>query len=202
LKLPAISRFQNLGKIQAQDIMFTALVFVGEVSGNGASDHEQRALMQTLNALIPAVVEGLVRDLIIIGDASDQRLVALADQCGCGIANASDLDAVLQAARCDWVLAFQAGAVPESGWQEAVESVFASASTTMPDAFRFKRSPLSPQSLMAKLFSSNTILNLGVIAKRSALLNQKGNIETKSKALQPQSIAAFTRVANARPSAA
>jgi hypothetical protein len=185
--------------------MFTALVFVGGAFGSqseGAADQIARTVMQTLNALIPAVVEGLVRELVIMSDDDDQRLAALADQCGCGLARTLDLETILRNARCEWVLALKAGSVPESGWQEAIEAVFADNQQDIAQAFRFRRSPLSPKGLVAKLFAPDHPLDLGMVAKRSALLAQKGGMDARSRALKPKPIAAFTRVANARPSAA
>ena len=74
------------------------------------------ALMRTLAALVPATVEGVVRDvtLLQVGDAAS--LAGIADEAGCHIVEERDFPAALArgvaGARSSWIFVVKAGTAP------------------------------------------------------------------------------------------
>lgn len=91
-----------------------------------AADASARAgaLMRTLAALVPATVEGVVRDvtLLQVGDAAP--LAAIADEAGCSVVQDSDFPAALArgvaGARSPWIFVVKAGVVPSRLFGEEV----------------------------------------------------------------------------------
>lgn len=75
-----------------------------------------RAVLRTLAALVPATIEGVVRDvtLLNVGDAGD--LAGIADEAGCRAVAERDFPAALArsvaGARSPWVFVVEAGTVP------------------------------------------------------------------------------------------
>jgi glycosyltransferase involved in cell wall biosynthesis len=84
-------------------------------------DDETRLAM-SLAALVPAAMEGLVREVIVVDRGSRDGTAVVADAAGCRFLEAPDLgtDARRLAAgeaRADWLLFLPPGAVLETGWQ-------------------------------------------------------------------------------------
>jgi rSAM/selenodomain-associated transferase 2 len=78
-------------------------------------------LGETLNALIPSVVEGLVREVIIVDGGSTDGTLFIADASGATILKApvgrgSQLQVGAAAARSPWLLFLHADTVLETGW--------------------------------------------------------------------------------------
>lgn len=87
----------------------------------------QRSLPDTLTALIPATVEGLVREVIIADGGSSDQTRELADGAGAEILRLSacrgaQLAAGAAAARHPWLLFLHADTVLEPGWEREVTS--------------------------------------------------------------------------------
>ena len=84
------------------------------------------ALVRTLAALVPAAIEGLVRDLTIAGVAG-QDLPAIADHAGCefseSVAAADVLANGLKLVRGPNVFVLRAGHAPEAGFIEEMGDV-------------------------------------------------------------------------------
>lgn len=93
--------------------MLSTLVFTPP-----AADAPRRAgaLLRTLAALVPATVEGVVRDvtLLQVGDAGS--VAEIADEAGCRIVEEPDFPAALArgvaGARSPWIFVVKAGTVP------------------------------------------------------------------------------------------
>jgi hypothetical protein len=86
---------------------------------------EEPALVDTLAALVPAVADGLVRDLVLAGP-SGPFLDSVADGAGCGRVVAAGsrvqlISAALGELRSNWVLVLEAGMVPGGAWAEEAE---------------------------------------------------------------------------------
>jgi rSAM/selenodomain-associated transferase 2 len=82
-------------------------------------------LAACLSALVPATVDGLVREVIIVDGGSADRTLRIADQAGARIINAPagrgrQLQAGANAARFAWILFLHADTVLESGWEREV----------------------------------------------------------------------------------
>ncbi|HRD75092.1 MAG TPA: TIGR04283 family arsenosugar biosynthesis glycosyltransferase [Hyphomicrobiaceae bacterium] len=82
----------------------------------------QDGLAATLTALVPAVVEGLVREVIVVDGGSADRSVEIADQAGCTIVRSErgrgqQLATGAAAARHPWLLFLHADTILEQGWE-------------------------------------------------------------------------------------
>jgi len=77
-------------------------------------------LAQTLSALVPGAVEGVVRDVIVLDRGSRDGSSTVADAAGCRFLAAWDMPEVLRSARGDWLLLLQPGARPMTGWVDAI----------------------------------------------------------------------------------
>ena len=86
---------------------------------------EEPGLLDTLAALVPAVADGLVRDLVLVSSAPNRFAEDVADASGCGIlvtpgARAAQLAASAAVLRAPWILALEPGLVPAGGWMDEI----------------------------------------------------------------------------------
>lgn len=84
-------------------------------------------LAATLTALVPAVVDGIVREVIIVDCGSTDATAAIADSAGARVIQASEgrglqMLAGAQEARHPWLLFLHADTVLEAGWHEEAAS--------------------------------------------------------------------------------
>ncbi len=77
-------------------------------------------LAQTLSALVPGAVEGIVRDVVVLDRGSRDGSSRVADAAGCRFLTEWDLADVLRSARGDWLLLLEPGARPLAGWVDAI----------------------------------------------------------------------------------
>ncbi|MDR6756200.1 glycosyltransferase involved in cell wall biosynthesis [Mycoplana sp. BE70] len=82
--------------------------------------NDEPELAQTLSALIPGAVEGLVRDVIVLDHGSSDGSAKVADAAGCTFLTRWDLHEVVSSARGEWLLLLEPGARPLNGWIDAV----------------------------------------------------------------------------------
>lgn len=85
----------------------------------------EAGLAATLTALIPATVEGLVREVLIVDGGSTDRTLSIADQAGASVLQSEpgrgrQLAAGAQASRFGWLLFLHADTVLEPGWEREV----------------------------------------------------------------------------------
>jgi hypothetical protein len=80
------------------------------------------ALVRTLGALVPAIIEGILRDVVLVAAAPDKELQHIADHAGCALlaANAPEPNFLqgLKAIRGQHVLILRAGLIPDSGFAD------------------------------------------------------------------------------------
>jgi rSAM/selenodomain-associated transferase 2 len=86
----------------------------------------ERTLAHTLAALVPAVVEGLVREATIVDGGSTDGTRAIAEAAGTRLIEAprgrgAQLEAGANAARSDWLLFLHADTVLDPGWAEEAQ---------------------------------------------------------------------------------
>ena len=101
------------------------------VTPSAAADAAGRAgaLMRTLAALVPATVDGVVRDvtLLQVGDAAS--LAGIADEAGCHVVEERDFPAALArgvaGARSPWIFVVKAGTVPSRLFSEEAAQAIA-----------------------------------------------------------------------------
>ena len=88
----------------------------------------EASLAQCLTALVPAVVDGLVREVIVIDGGSSDRTLVIADQAGCVVVQVSppgrgaQLIAGARAAKHPWLLFLHADSVLQEGWMREVQT--------------------------------------------------------------------------------
>lgn len=88
----------------------------------------EQGLAATLAALIPAAVDGLVREVIIVDGGSNDRTLRIADDAGAQIVPSESgrgrqLIAGAAKARSDWILFLHADTVLEAGWEREVATL-------------------------------------------------------------------------------
>lgn len=126
------------------------------------------AVLRTLAALVPATIDGVLRDvtLLKVGDAGD--IAGMADEAGCRLVEERDLPAALArgaaSARSPWVFVVQAGTVPSRLFGEEAARALESRQTTGEALFLRE----APTSLLARWFPSLAPV-AGVILPRSRL---------------------------------
>jgi hypothetical protein len=167
------------------------------------ANDDAKALTRTLNALIGATVEGLVREVVLLADTGNVTAAKLADHAGCGLAKTTQFEPMVQSAKGDWLMILESGAFPEQGWTEALENHIQSRG----GAARFTRSPLAKQSLKQRLLQRETPLALGLFIQKNVALrlgsSALSTAQTLANAAKPKPLAAQLRPASsARPGAA
>jgi len=88
----------------------------------------EEGLSACLAALVPATVEGLVREVIVVDGGSTDRTLRIVDQAGAKIVKSlpgrgKQLRAGAQAARFEWLLFLHADTVLEPGWEREVSAL-------------------------------------------------------------------------------
>jgi len=88
--------------------------------------NDEARLVGTLSPIVPAAMQGLVRELIVVDGGSTDATLEIADDAGAILLNdAGDIEARLAAgaarAKGPWVLCIEPGVELEPGWQAAVE---------------------------------------------------------------------------------
>lgn len=86
-----------------------------------AEDH----LVRTLTSLVPGVVEGLIREVIIVDGGSDDSTIEIAESTGCKIirtdaARGLQLWQGCRAAKGDWLLIMHSDSQLGDGWMDQV----------------------------------------------------------------------------------
>jgi rSAM/selenodomain-associated transferase 2 len=104
----------------------------------------EASLGQTMAALVPAAVDGLVREVIVVDGNSADRTAALAESAGatvvaCSRGRGQQLVAGAARARFPWLLFLHADTVLEPGWErEATRFIDAVDASTEPSAAAFR----------------------------------------------------------------
>ena len=99
--------------------MLSALVLAPQ----NAPPHAAALVVRSLAALVPLLVQGLVRDVLLVGPATS-AWQGIADHGGCGLAETMAKAMVL--AREPWVFVLQAGFAPVAGFAEEAGDFIAS----------------------------------------------------------------------------
>jgi len=83
--------------------------------------NEERSLASTLTALVPAAVEGLVREVIIVDGGSHDHTLAIVEEAGCVVVQSAkgrgvQLDEGAKVAKSEWLLFLHADTVLSEAW--------------------------------------------------------------------------------------
>jgi hypothetical protein len=156
---------------------------------------EAKALTRTLNALISATVDGLVREVVVLAESTDEVAAKLADHAGCDLVALQNFSCALKQAKGEWLLVLEGGALPEQGWAEAIGNHIESAKGTA----HFTRSPLAKRKFIQRWFQNERPLALGLLIEKRAALNFKdvalSSPENLAKAASPKPLSAALRPA-------
>jgi rSAM/selenodomain-associated transferase 2 len=128
-------------------------------------------LGRTLAALVPAAVEGIVREVIIVDGGSRDRTLEVADHAGAEIMKSepgrgNQLKAGAARARFPWLLFLHADTVLEAGWErdvaQFIERVDSGRLAPRAAAFRFTLDDLgfAPRALETLVLLRTTLLKL------------------------------------------
>jgi hypothetical protein len=125
------------------------------------------ALLRTLAALVPATVEGVVRDVTLLQIGEDS-LAGIADEAGCHMVEEGDFPAALArgvaGARASWIFVVKAGTVPSRLFgEEALRALEASPASG--EALLLRE---QPKSFLSRWFPSLAPV-AGVILPRARL---------------------------------
>ncbi len=132
-------------------------------------------LARTLAALVPAVVEGVVLDAVILNVDGSDEVEEIAKAAGARCVGGGDITAAIGEARGDWLLCLEPGARPEGEWFEAVSSDLAGRDHSRPMPARFR--PARTDGLLS-LFRRPRALRCGlVIHRRQAAAAKAGTLE-------------------------
>ena len=141
--------------------------------------HEsERILVRTLACLVPGATAGLVGDVILADGGSTDETAQIGDVAGCRFLEMPGplgprLGAAVDAAKGQWLLFIQAGAVLDSGWVAEVQPFIDRAPAEMAAIF----TPAAPLSAQGSVLQA--ILAL-LRARRTSLSPGRGLLISKS----------------------
>ncbi|MGD9478222.1 glycosyl transferase [Shinella sp. G-2] len=123
-------------------------------------------LAQTLSALVPGAVEGVVRDVIVLDHGSRDGSPEVADAAGCRFLTQWDIGDVLRSARGDWLLFLEPGARPLTGWVDAIVDHVA----VSPGPARFRASRSHRRPFLQRLVRKTPPLEQGYLVSKRQLV--------------------------------
>jgi len=90
-----------------------------------ATLNNERALVRTLSALVPAAATGVVREVIVADGGSTDATVEIADLAGCDITTSGEtlekrMAAAASKARSDWLMFLRPGVIPDPTWADEI----------------------------------------------------------------------------------
>jgi hypothetical protein len=152
--------------------MLTAVIF---------AEGDPENLAATLGALVPAVIEGLLGDAVVVARVADPAVATVAEIAGASLAvAAADADAWREGARLarrDWLLCLRAGDVPADGWMRAVDQFLVAAVRGHRPLGRFSRPGLGladSLSLVVERMAGTRVVRAGDLVQRSWLGARNG----------------------------
>lgn len=124
--------------------------------------NQETELVRTLGALVPGAVEGIISDVTILDDGSEDGTRKVADTAGCNLYDSQELSNVIGKMRGEWVLMIEPGAKPLNGWIEGLGEHISNGD--MPARFSPSRNYRHP--FYKRIFSKSSALEYGVLARR------------------------------------
>src|SRR4051812_36783088 len=151
--------------------------------------NDEEALARTLASLVRAVVEGVVREVIVCDRGSTDQTHYVAEHAGCRFVAEGGIASGIGMAKGDWLLFVEPGARPVEGWTEGVLAHMNK--STAPARLTRSRGARLP--FLARVFSGNRGLAQGLlITKRQAgsLAKGAGNAEALARGLAVKTLEA------------
>jgi glycosyltransferase involved in cell wall biosynthesis len=90
--------------------------------------NDEARLVNVLTPLVPASIEGLIRELIVVDAASTDATLEIAEDAGALIVTGG-LDAAISAAKGPWIMMLEPVVILQPGWDDAVRAHLASRRT-------------------------------------------------------------------------
>ncbi len=156
--------------------------------------NNETGLVRTLSALVPAAVEGLVREVIVIDLGSADQTHRIAEHAGCRIFPAEDMALAITSAKGEWIMFLEPGAKPAGEWMEHV-SIHVSQGRT-PARFSAAREGRLP--FFQRILGRKSALRDGLIISKSqatALMKNKKVPPFLKKRLPARRIGATLNIA-------
>ncbi len=144
--------------------------------------NDEEGLARTLASLIPAAVEGVVREVIVCDRGSSDGTHRVADQAGCHFLAEGGIRAGIAQAKAEWLMLLEPGARLVEGWIDSVEEHVGRSAM----AARFSRSRAARTPFFSRMFSGNRALAQGLILSKvraSALSKAAGDAEGLARGL-------------------
>ncbi|MFD1197799.1 glycosyl transferase [Brucella gallinifaecis] len=127
--------------------------------------NSEKQLAYTLSALVPVMVDGLLRRVAIIDQDSTDNTCLAAQGAGCAVYQTGELSQALAGLRTEWLLIVPPGATLAEGWEDSVRRHMQTGSRparfTLPVEKRFAG--------FAKLFVRAAPLEAGLLVKVDAV---------------------------------
>jgi len=123
---------------------------------------EAHQLARSLAALVPAAVEGLVRDALVLGDTASEEMLAVTEAAGAEFFAHHQLAEAVSTARGDWLLVLEGGARPLDGWMGEVRD-FLAVSDGRPATFTLAGSRMGR---LSRYFQRSPALRHGLLVRR------------------------------------
>lgn len=153
-------------------------------TNNNAED-----LARTLSSLVPAAVEGVVRDVTVRDHGSSDATRQVCDEAGVRWLEVGDIGHAIKQARCDWILLLMPGARLLDGWIEpAALHVQKSAAPA-----RFARSRAHRLGFLARIGRTQNALAQGLLVtkKQATVLARPGmNSESLARGIAAKQLSA------------
>lgn len=124
--------------------------------------NDEEPLARTLASLVPAAVEGLVRDVIVCDRQSLDHTHQVAEHAGCLFLANGEIHTALRRARGEWVLFLEPGARLIDGWMDPVVAHAAKMATPA----RFTRAREDRPGFFTRVFSARRPLADGLVMTR------------------------------------
>lgn len=130
------------------------------------ADENAEGLATTLASLIPAAVDGVVREVIVCDAATKDAIAIVADHAGCTYLPRSSARDGIRLARCEWLLFLEPGARLGDGWADALHTPTTADSVAM----RFSCAPLSRLSWVERWRQGRRPLRDGLVVRKGHAL--------------------------------
>lgn len=138
--------------------------------------NDEEALARTLTSLVPAAVEGVVREVIVCDRGSTDQTKLVAEHVGCSFLEGADVAAGARRAKSEWLLLVEPGAKLVDGWIEAaIAHVEAGRG-----AGRFTRSRHARRGLLERLLKRRRPLEEGLVIARRDVLAMAGDVSAQA----------------------
>lgn len=148
-------------------------------------------LARTLAPLVSAVVEGVVREVVVCDRGSTDGTLKVAEHAGCRVV-AGDIADAIRAAKSDWLLFLEPGARPVGDWLDPLAAHMARQTL----AGQFTRARETRPKLFGRFFGS--ALSTGLLIRKAQALSRAkaaGTAEDLARGLAVRRLAAELVVA-------